>query len=371
MDKFELISRNLDEILTEDDLRQVLAKKEKLNHYIGFEISGSIHLGTGLVTALKIRDFQKAGVVCRIFLADWHTWINDKLGGDWDNIKTIGVDYFKEGFKASFEAVGVDASKVEFTLGSDLYHHADDYWLTVIDVAKNTTLARTLRSVDILGREAGESIDFAKLIYPMMQVADIFYLGVNLVQAGLDQRKAHVIARAVASQIKFKPLLSADREKTKPIALHQHLILGLQKPSVWPLPADRLREIRTEFKMSKSKPNSAIFIHDSNKSIEEKILKAFCPPIETFYNPLVDWIEFLILPGLGSIKIKNRGGLKTYQIDQINELKRDYQEEKIHPLDLKEAVAAAIKKMLEPVQSYFGQTRAKKILDDFERIKQK
>lgn len=45
----------------------------------GFEISGLVHLGTGLMSMGKIADFLKAGVKCRIFLADFHSFLNNKF----------------------------------------------------------------------------------------------------------------------------------------------------------------------------------------------------------------------------------------------------------------------------------------------------
>ena len=85
----DLITRNLDEVLTREDLERLVASGTPLRHYIGFEISGKIHLGTGLVCMGKVKDFVDAGVDCTIFLADWHSWINDKLGGDRDTIRRI------------------------------------------------------------------------------------------------------------------------------------------------------------------------------------------------------------------------------------------------------------------------------------------
>ena len=100
----ELITRNLEEVITRDDLERLVATGTPLKHYIGFEISGKIHLGTGLVCMSKVKDFVDAGVDCTIFLADWHSWINDKLGGDRETIRRIALGYFAEGMKASEEA---------------------------------------------------------------------------------------------------------------------------------------------------------------------------------------------------------------------------------------------------------------------------
>ena len=201
--RLELIKRNTEEILGEDELKEVLGNGEKLKHYIGFEISGKVHLGTGIVCMNKVKDFMEAGIDCSVFLADWHTWINDKLGGNPENIKKIAVGYFKEALKASLKCSGGNPEKLKFVLGSDLYHNNDLYWATVIEIGKNISLARILRSITIMGRKEGESVDFAKLIYPPMQVADIFVQGVNLAHGGLDQRKAQVIARDIGNRPRY------------------------------------------------------------------------------------------------------------------------------------------------------------------------
>ena len=234
-ERFDLIKRRTEEVLTDEDLKLYLETDVPLNHYIGFEISGKVHLGTGIVCMSKIKDFIDAGANCTVFLADWHSWINDKLGGDREQIQKIAVGYFKEGLKACLKAVGADPEKVKFTLGTDLYHNNDSYWETFIDVCKNTTLNRMHRSITIMGRKLGEGVDFAKLLYPAMQVADIFIQNVSLAHAGYDQRKAHVVARDVALKMKKNNLVDNSGEKIKPICVHHHLILGLTKPSVWPI----------------------------------------------------------------------------------------------------------------------------------------
>src|SRR3989344_8857435 len=90
-ERLELIKRNTEEVMTEEDLKKMLESGEKLKHYIGFEISGKPHLGTGLVCMAKVKDFIDAGADCSIFLADWHSWINDKLGGNPEAIKKVAV----------------------------------------------------------------------------------------------------------------------------------------------------------------------------------------------------------------------------------------------------------------------------------------
>src|SRR3989339_272005 len=264
--KLDLIKRNTAELLIEEDLVKFLKSNETIKHYIGFEISGKVHLGTGLVCLQKVKDFMDAGAECTIFLADWHTWINEKLGGDIVTIKRVAVGYFKEAMSAAFECIGGDPKKLKFVLGSDLYHNADTYWETVIDVAKHVTLSRMQRSITILGRKEGGEVDFAKLIYPAMQVADVFHMNINLAHAGMDQRKAHVIVRDVADKLQMHPLKDKEGKIVKPIAVHHELILGLGKPDldITAIQSEAERkEAMESMKMSKSKEASAIFIHDS------------------------------------------------------------------------------------------------------------
>jgi tyrosyl-tRNA synthetase len=368
--RLELITRNTEEIMTLEDLKAMLENQIKLRHYIGFEISGKIHLGTGLMCMSKVKDFMDAGMECQIFLADWHSWINDKLGGDMELIGRIAGGYFKEGMKASLKCMGGVPSKLKFILGSELYHNNDKYWQTVIEVSKNITLARTMRSITIMGRKEGEGIDFAKLIYPPMQASDVFMLDANIPHAGLDQRSAHVIAREVAEKLKVKPF-EHNGKKYKPVAIHHHLLLGLQKPAAWPLDKEKAREIWSEMKMSKSVPNSAVFIHDSEEEIRQKLNNAFCPEKNTDFNPVLDWTKHLIFrESKSELKIERPekfGGDIVYS--SCHEIESDFVSGKLHPLDLKKGVAEELIRILKPARQHFKKPRIKKMKEELEALK--
>jgi len=367
--RFGLIKRNTEEILGESELFEMLKSGEKINHYIGFEISGKIHLGTGLMCMLKVKDFMDAGINCSVFLADWHSWINDKLGGNLDAIKKVAVGYFKEGMKASLKCAGGDPNKLKFVLGSDLYHNNDLYWLNVIDISKNTSLSRMMRSITIMGRKEGGSVDFAKLIYPPMQVADIFIQGLSMPHAGIDQRKAQVIARDVAMKLSFSPILNSDGDQIKPTAVHHGLIMGLGKPPKWPISKEELKDLLSELKMSKSKPDSCIFIHDSEKEIKRKIKKAFCMEKEINYNPILDWVKNLVFPIQGKFEIKRDnkfGGDVNY--DSYGKLEKDFAKGDLHPMDLKNAVVESLIRILKPARDHFSKGKPKEYLEKLEKM---
>jgi len=374
-ERLDLIKRNTDEVLGEDELKKllkgILKKRTPPKHYVGFEISGKIHLGTGLMCMSKVKDFMDAGIDCNVFLADWHSWINDKLGGNLNSIKKIAVGYFKEGMKASLKCVGGNPEKLKFVLGSELYHNNDLYWISVIEVSKNTSLSRVKRSITIMGRNEGEKVDFAKLLYPPMQVADIFAQGIKVAHAGADQRKAQVIARDVANKMTFCPILNNKGQQIKPIAIHHPLILGLGKPSVWPLPKEKekIQEIFSSLKMSKSKPDTCIFIHDSEEEIRRKIKNAFCPEKETEFNPIIDWAEKIVFSIKGNLKVIRSdkfGGNIIY--NSFDELKSDFAQGKLHPVDLKSAVAESLIEILKPARDHFSKGKPKKMLDDLDKL---
>lgn len=370
-ERFELIKRRTEEILTDEDLKLYLETGIPLNHYIGFEISGKVHLGTGIVCMSKIKDFIDAGANCTVFLADWHSWINDKLGGDREQIQKVANGYFKEGLKACLKAVGADPDKVKFNLGSDLYHHNDSYWETFIDVCKNTTLNRMHRSITIMGRKLGEGVDFAKLLYPAMQVADIFIQNVSLAHAGYDQRKAHVVARDVALKMKKNNLVDSTGEKIKPICVHHHLILGLTKPSIWPIedPA-QLQEMWSDMKMSKSIPNSAVFVNDTPTEIKSKVMDAFCPDNNVSVNPILDWAKFVIFRDENSsIQIERKpkfGG--NIEFSSYDELESAFLSKSLHPQDLKLGVANKVIDILEPVRKHFEKPSIQKMKKELEEL---
>lgn len=361
-EKMDLVLRPpTEELLVKDELKTFFDEGRSIEHYIGFEISGFIHLGTGLVAGAKIADFQKAGINCRIFLADWHAWINNKLGGDRDVIRNIASRYFKEGMAISIKVMGGDPDKVKFLLGSDLYNNSSTYWENVINISKNLTLARVRKSITIMGRGQQEGVNFAQLIYPPMQVADIFDQDITLAHSGIDQRKAHVIAREVAPKI--------NREK--PIAIHHKLLLGLTQPPVWPVEKDKLKELLSQMKMSKSVPKSAVFIHDSPEEIKDKLNKAFCPAKNVEFNPILDWAETLIFRDeKAEIEIKRPakfgGDVTFYDYDTLS---KEFEQGNLHPLDLKKAVSEKIVELLAPAREKFSNPKYASMLEEIREVK--
>lgn len=50
--------------------------------------------------------------------------------------------------------------------------------------------------------------------------------------------------------------------------------------------------------MSKSDPDSAIFMEDSADEVSRKMKKAFCPPKIIEDNPVINYTQFIVFPSL-------------------------------------------------------------------------
>ncbi len=361
-EKIKLITRNLEEVLTEEELRHLIESGIPLKHYIGYEISGKLHIGQWLFTMLKIRDLQQAGVKTTILLADWHTWLNKKLDGKLETASRLGREYMEQAFKAGAICVEADPDKIEFVLGSELYQKLGlDYWATVIRISKAITVSRMIRSTTIMGRKESEVTDSAMLIYPAMQSADIFMMGVNIAHAGTDQRNVHVVAREAAQEVGFQ----------KPVAIHTHLLQGLMTPILIENPETGRKTMDLEAaKMSKSKPDSGIYLTDSPAEIKRKINAAYAPEGVVEFNPILDWCKYLVFyEDSAKLEIQRDekfGGNITY--NSYPELEKDYAEKKLHPMDLKNAVADWLILKLEPARQYFEDPIRQAALQEIEQL---
>lgn len=337
-EKLALVSKPpTEEIVVPDELKKLFETNPHPNHYIGLEISGPLHLGSLITTGFKINDFLKAGVRCKVFLADWHSFINSKFGGDWEKIGAASK-YYEEAFK--FFCPGV-----EVIHGSELYHNNDEYWKNIVNFAREITLARVTRCLTIMGRSEKEGLDFAKYIYPAMQAVDIKAMDLDIVHAGMDQRKVHMLAREVFPKMGWKV----------PVAVHHHLLPGLGEPTKLGLDEDSRADVLISSKMSKSKPWTSIFVHDTEEQIKDKIKKAWCPEGIVENNPVLEFAKYLLFHEFQSIEIQRPvkfGGSITFYTYQ--ELQEAYSAKKLHPVDLKNSVSMGIEKIVAPVREHFA-----------------
>lgn len=330
--RLNLIKQVGEEIITEEELYALLKEKQHPVAYDGFEPSGtSIHIAQGLLRAININKMAKAGCKFKMLIADWHAWANNKLEGNLKNIQTVG-NYLIEVWKAC----GMDLDNVEFIWASELVKN-DDYWKKVMEISRHSTVKRIIRCAQIMGRKESDSLQASQILYTCMQAADIFYLKADITQLGMDQRKVNMLAREVGPKIGFY----------KPVVVSHHMLMGLGQPPKNVVGAERAIEL----KMSKSKPDTAIFMDDSEKEIKRKLNKAYCPEGVIEENALLEYCKYLIFERFDSFNIERPekwGG--SLEFTDYKGLEDSFRLKKVHPMDLKQATADYINKLIEPVR---------------------
>lgn len=313
MDRISLIKRNVQEIVTEEELMNLLSTKEHPKAYVGYEPSGKIHMGH-VLTVNKLIDLQKAGFEITVLLADLHAYMNRK--GTLKEVRKI-ADYNKE----CFIALGLDPEKTRFVYGLD-FQLDPEYTLNVLKMTCSASLNRARRSMDEVGRSMDDP-KVSQMVYPMMQVIDIAMLGVDVAVGGIDQRKIHMLAREGLPGLGYRA----------PICIHLPILLGLDGT-----------------KMASSKENY-ISVDDTEESIHTKLKKALCPVDSIEDNPILQLFRYHIFPRYAEITIerpeKYGGSLlcKSYE-----ELESFFSKGELHPMDLKNSAAQYINEVLEPVR---------------------
>lgn len=351
--RMDLIKRVGEEIITEQELRELLQAKQRPIAYDGFEPSGIAHIAFGVLRAINVQDMIDAGIHFKLYVADWFAWLNNKLGGDLEKIKETGK-YFVEVWKAA--GIPMDKVTVEWTSNAI---KDPEYWRKVVLIAKSTTVARATRCLSIAGRTASDLKQTALLFYPMMQTADIFWLKADICQLGLDQRRANMLAREVGPKLGW----------WKPVIVSHHMLMGLEgvkRPDGF---ADKREfDIQISSKMSKSKPSTSIFVHDRKEQIRQKLGRAFCPPKKVEGNPVLEYCKYIIFRKFDTMQFKRPakfgGDLEVQSYDELTKL---YRKGDIHPLDLKNATAEALDKIIKPIRKHFEKN--KKARELFETVK--
>lgn len=309
---YELITRNAEEVVTDEEVHEIAEDTEGKRAYVGYEPSGVLHIGH-MLTANKLIDLQDAGMDVVVLLADVHAYLNEK--GTFDEIRETA-----ERMKEQFVAFGLDEQKTEFVLGSE-FQLSEEYMLDVHSLAVRVTLNRACRSMSEVAREE-ENPKVGQMWYPLMQAVDIARLNVDLAVGGIDQRKIHMLARDHLPDIGYD----------SPTALHTPILTSLEGGGD---------------KMSSSE-GDPIAMDDSREEIEDKILGAYCPPhLED--NPVAEIYRYHVFPRFETIVVerpeKYGGNLEYSSYDEFAD---DIESGELHPQDAKEALVSYVDKLVEP-----------------------
>ena len=332
-ERFELIKRNTVEIISEEQLKTLLKEKKNPVIYWGTTPTGKPHIGY-LFPALKMADLIKAGFKLKILLADLHAALDNV---PWPILEKR-YDYYSAVIPLLLESIGVDASKVEFVKGSD-FQLKPEYMFDVLRMSSFVSVHDSEKAASEVVK-MGNNPRLSGLVYPLMQALDEVYLEADAQLGGTDQRKIMVLARENLEKLDYPPR----------IEIMHPLIPGLTQGG----------------KMSSSVEDSKIDLADDPKTVESKINKAYCLEGD-LDNGLLPFLKYVLMVLKGDKKEKfvierpeKFGGNVSY--DSYEPIEKDFVEKKLHPMDLKKAVAREINKILEPI--YAQKEKLKKIADE-------
>uniref|UniRef100_A0A7N8WQ22 Tyrosine--tRNA ligase n=1 Tax=Mastacembelus armatus TaxID=205130 RepID=A0A7N8WQ22_9TELE len=328
-EKFDLITRNLQEVLGEEKLKQVLQERE-LKVYWGTATTGKPHVAY-FVPMSKIADFLKAGCEVTILFADLHAYL-DNMKAPWELLE-LRVKYYEQVIKAMLESIGVPLEKLKFVKGTD-YQLSREYTLDVYRLSSMVTEHDAKKA----GAEVVKQVEhplLSGLLYPGLQALDEEYLKVDAQFGGVDQRKIFTLAE------KYLPSLGY----AKRAHLMNPMVPGL-----------------TGAKMSSSEEESKIDLLDSREDVKKKLKKAFCEPGNIQNNGVLSFVKYVLFPLHGDFCIKRDpkwGGDKIYTV--FEDVEKDFAEEMIHPGDLKASVEVALNQLLEPIRKKFALPELRKL----------
>jgi tyrosyl-tRNA synthetase len=306
----EILTRGVEEIIDYENLKKRLLKGERLRIKYGIDPTGEkLHLGHAAVL-WKLKDFQDLGHQIVLIIGDYTAQIGDPS----DRLEKrpfLSLEQVKENMKTYKKQIGLilDISKVEW--------HRNSEWLAKLTPIQIDKLAELFTVQQLLARrnfrqrlERKEEISLRELHYPLYQGYDSVKVRADLEIGGSDQLFNLLAGRKIQEAFGQKP---QD-------ILTLKMLEGLDGE-----------------KMSKTRGNIVNFID----------------PPEEIYGKIMSLHDDLIIK---YFELCTRLPLK-----EISNLKSELKKGK-NPRDIKAKLA------FEIVKLYYGQEKAKKAEEEFNRV---
>ncbi|MFC7073656.1 tyrosine--tRNA ligase [Halovenus rubra] len=322
-ERLDLVTQYAEEVIEEDELRELLEAEDDPSVYIGYAPTGEMHIGH-FTTIRKLADFLQADLDVTVLVADLHAHLDDEKSPF--DLLDARTEYYQEAIEGMVEAAGANPDDISFVRGMD-YQLDEEYSLELYRMAAETTLARSQRAASEVVRES-ESPNLGGVIYPLMQSLDVKSLDADIAYGGIDQRGIYMLSREMLP----------EHGHDKPVCLFAPLLAGL-----------------TGDKMSSSKDASKVNLTDDPDTVESKIDDAYCPMGEVEDNGVLEYVRYLVFPVLDEWddsfvveRPEQYGGDLVYE--RYEELEADFESEELHPADLKSATGSYISEVIDPVR---------------------
>ncbi|EKD49393.1 MAG: hypothetical protein ACD_63C00158G0001, partial [uncultured bacterium] len=234
----DLLTRSVEEIIVEKDLRKKLESGEKLRIKHGVDPTGrDLHIGHAVIYN-KLKEFQDMGHTV-IFLIGGFT---ARFGDPTDKHKgrklrtKEDVEQKAENYINQVSKI-LDIKKTEVRYNSEWYDKMSAEEL--LRIMSHFTVARMLeRDMFVKRREEGLDIGLHEPVYPILQAYDSVMLKSDLTVIGTDQKFNELQARALQRDFKQVPqdvmtmkiLVGTDGKKK--MSKSQENYIGITEPAI-------------------------------------------------------------------------------------------------------------------------------------------
>lgn len=200
-----LLSRNVEEVIDKNHLREALFSGKKLRVKFGIDPTGEkIHIGRAVVF-WKLKEFQDLGHTIVLIIGDFTAQVgdpSDKL----EKRPFLTAAQVKKNLKNYLAQIGkiIDLKKTEVCYNST--------WLKKLDFQKISELAEIFTVQQMVERrnfkdrwEAHKEISLREFLYPIMQGYDSVVVKADVELGGSDQLFNLLAGRKIQERYKQKP----------------------------------------------------------------------------------------------------------------------------------------------------------------------
>lgn len=225
----------------------------------GIQPTGSIHIGAYLGAISQWKELQELGE-CIFFIADLHALTVPQ------EPKTFSKNVIETA--TELLAAGLDPAKCIIFVQSQIKEHTELNWF--LNTITPVTELERMTQYKEKAKTFKQNINAGLLDYPVLQAADILLYQTDSVPVGQDQKQHLELTKTIAR--KFNQKYGETFKVPEALLLKTGAkIMSLGNPKK---------------KMSKSQPQTCLYIFDEPEAIKKKIMTAVTDTGKTIkYNP--------------------------------------------------------------------------------------
>ena len=306
-----------------EDLKSKIEKKHMSISMWGVAPIAPIHLGYDSLILLQ-RELTNMGFKHTILIADLHAIMSHNLTFDDVRIRSIYYSYY---------LTCICGLKANIVYGSD-FQTRPSYIEDLYGALRKITISQIKDTIP--STRKNEPFFSYKVIYPIMQCIDVFYVNADVIIAEEGQRK---IYRLLANIKKADPL----RQRPKDIVRKIDFIYIPTSHDIMGRP------------LKHSNSSTRISIHENEKSLKKKIIKMYAPPSnqrveEGKANALLEFFRYSVFPWINEpIKVHTKNGVIKYE--RYSDFEKDYTSGLIRPEDAKDVLYSQLLKRISAIKN--------------------